>query len=540
MIFMGRFASSIQSASDQRQMKARLRTLRRMAWRPLSAADAALNRLYGWRFNPLYQSGALAVVLLAVVSATGLYLIVFYRIGAPWESVERITGQVWAGRWIRGLHRYASDAALVAVGVHALRMFAQGRSWGPRTLAWISGALLTGLVLLCGWTGYVMVWDVQAQMLAVAGARMLDALPLFSMPISRTFVGESPMPGQFFFLNLFLHIAVPVGMGLVLWVHVARVARPTLMPPRRVWLAAILALIGLSLVWPVAMAPRADLLRLPGTVPLDLFYAIWLPPVLAVPGWTGLAMLAAVVTLVLSIPLWTRPRAARWPPASTVDERLCTGCIQCSLDCPYEAITMVARADGRAELLAQVDPARCVSCGICSASCAPMGVGPPGRTGRDQLADVRHLLGETPPARGEIIVLACDRGLGDPATGWDPTGARVRSIPCSGNLHTSVVEQWLRAGAAGVLVLACPPRDCWNREGPVWARERLFHDREAELHRRVDKSRVRLAYASRSEDAIGDVELAGFRADLADLARDEQLDYVDPIRECDPVLEAIE
>ena len=33
---------------------------------------------------------------------------------------------------------------LVAVGVHASRMFAQSRSWGPRALAWVSGIVLTG------------------------------------------------------------------------------------------------------------------------------------------------------------------------------------------------------------------------------------------------------------------------------------------------------------------------------------------------------------------------------------------------------------
>jgi ferredoxin len=521
-------------------MNVRLRTLNRAAWRPLSAVDGAVNRLYGWRFNPLYQSGALAVVLLAVVSLTGLYLLLYYRIGAPWESVERITAQTWSGRWIRGLHRYASDAALVAVGVHALRMFAQGRSWGPRALAWVSGVLLTGLVLLCGWTGYVMVWDVQAQALAVAGARMLDALPLFGEPISRTFVGDAPMPGQFFFLNLFLHIAVPVGMGIVLWVHVARVARPTLIPPRGVWLGAVLALLSLSVLWPVEMAPRADLLRIPGRVPLDVFYAIWLPAVHGLPGWAALASLAALSALVLSVPLWTRPRADRRPPASQVDERLCTGCVQCSLDCPYEAIAMIARADGRAELLAHVDPARCVSCGICSGSCAPMGVGPPGRTGRDQLADLRAVLSHAPPAPGQVVALACDRGLGDPSLGWTPQGARVYPVPCAGNLHSSIVEQWLRAGAAGALVLACPPRDCWNREGPGWAGERLFREREAELHRRVDKRRVRLAYANRKETATGDAELDRFQADLAALDRVDAAEPVDPIRECDPVLEAVE
>ena len=517
-----------------------LRRLGRAAWRPLSALDGALNRLYGWRLNPLYQSGALAVVLLAVVAVTGIYLLVFYRIGAPWESVDRITAQAWTGRWIRGLHRYASDGALLAVGVHAIRMFAQGRSWGPRTLAWVSGVLLTGLVLLCGWTGYVMVWDVQAQALAVAGARMLDALPLFGEPISRTFVGDAPMTGQFFFLNLFLHIAVPVGLGVVLWAHVSRVARPTLVPPRAIWIAVVGALLALSIAWPVGMAPRADLLRLPGRVPLDVFFAIWLPAAWGLPGWGALALMAGVTALALSVPLFTRPRADRRPPASTVDERLCTGCVQCSLDCPYEAIAMVPRSDGRAELLAQVDPARCVSCGICAGSCAPMGVGPPGRTGRDQLGALKDALAAAPPVAGDVVVLACARGVADPAAGWDSDGAPLEPVSCAGNLHSSVVEQWLRAGAAGVLVLACPPRDCWNREGPTWASERLFHDREAELHRRVDKTRVRLAYANRAEGRIASAELARFRAELASRAREQSLDSVDPIRECEPVLEGVE
>jgi coenzyme F420-reducing hydrogenase delta subunit len=169
-----------------------------------------------------------------------------------------------------------------------------------------------------------------------------------------------------------------------------------------------------------------------------------------------------------------------------------------------------------------------------------MGVGPPGRTGRDQLAELKTTLAAAPPVAGEVVVLACARGLADPAAGWDSDGARLEPVSCAGNLHSSIVEQWLRAGAAGVLVLACPPRDCWNREGPTWAGERLFHDREAELHRRVDKDRVRLAYASRAEGAIGSAELARFRAELATRAREQALESVDPIRECDPVLEAVE
>ncbi|NIP14161.1 MAG: hypothetical protein GWN02_29880, partial [Gemmatimonadetes bacterium] len=118
-------------------------------------------------------SGTIVVGLLVVLLVTGLYLLLFYRIGAPYASVARITEQAWLGRWIRRLHRYASDAAVVAVVVHAFRMFAQGRSWGPRALAWVSGLVLLFVLFVCGWTGYVMVWDVQAQLLAVEGARFL-------------------------------------------------------------------------------------------------------------------------------------------------------------------------------------------------------------------------------------------------------------------------------------------------------------------------------------------------------------------------------
>lgn len=105
--------------------------------RVLARIDALFDRLYGWRFNPLYQSGTIAVLLLLVLLATGLYLLLFYRIGSPYASVARMQDQAWSGRWIRTLHRYASDAAMVAVAVHALRMFLRRRTWGARALAWV-------------------------------------------------------------------------------------------------------------------------------------------------------------------------------------------------------------------------------------------------------------------------------------------------------------------------------------------------------------------------------------------------------------------
>src|SRR5688572_29698665 len=102
----------------------------RLSFRMLAPVDRWANAVYGSRYNPLYHSGAIAIALLFVLVVTGLYLLIFYRIGAPHESVGRITAQTFAGQWICGLHRFASDAVLIAAGIHAFRMYAQRRTWG--------------------------------------------------------------------------------------------------------------------------------------------------------------------------------------------------------------------------------------------------------------------------------------------------------------------------------------------------------------------------------------------------------------------------
>jgi ferredoxin len=202
-----------------------------------------------------------------------------------------------------------------------------------------------------------------------------------------------------------------------------------------------------------------------------------------------------------------------------VDEDLCTGCRQCALDCPYDAITMLPRTDGRADEVARVDPDRCVSCGICAGSCAPMGVGPPGRTGRDQLQRVRAFVADPANPPGSLVAVACEYGAGALAPVLRREGALVYPIDCAGNLHSSVVELLLRGGMGGVLVLPCPERDCRNREGPRWLDARLYAGREAELQDRVDRRRVAVAAAGAMDVGAAVTALRQSRDKLAALDR---------------------
>ena len=508
----------------------------RGARRLIRSVDAAATSLYGWRSNPVYQTGTVAVAMLIALVVTGLYLILFYRVGSPAASVARLAADPWLGSWLRTLHRYASDLFIVAALLHLLRMFAQSRSWGPRALAWISGLLLLGAGLVCAWTGFVMAWDSFGERLARDGARLLDALPVLSEPLSRIFAGDGPVPSAFFFVNLFMHIGVPLAMGVMLWLHVSRLARPTLLPPRRVTWGIVAALTLASIALPAPLGPAADAFRWASATPLDLVTAWWLPFAERTSAGVAWAAIAGVALVLVLVPrLMRRERVGDYAP-SVVDPRLCTGCNQCPQDCPWEAITMVKRDDDRPTLVARVDPERCVSCGLCAGSCAPMGVGPAGRTGRDQLHQLRlETLPRLDTAPKPIVAICCAQAPASHVSALRERGASIQNVSCVGNLHTSVIERLLREGVPGVMVCACPPRDCVGREGPKWLDARLYHDREAELQARVDRRRIAAATL-----AAGD--LRGTRAAFDDFARRvASLDELVPLAEeeldavCEPV-----
>ena len=515
-----------------------MRLLERGTRRVLGWIDATSNRLYDATWNPVHQSGTVAAAMLLALIVSGFYLLIFYRVGAPSSSVARLAADPWLGSWIRSFHRYASDLFVLAAVLHMFRMFAQGRSWGPRALTWVSGVMLFGVALICAWTGFVMAWDTFGERLAIAGGRMLDVLPIFSEPLSRIFAGDRAVPSAFFFVNMFMHIGLPLAMGAMLWLHISKVARPTVLPPKKMTWWIIGALVATSVLVPATLGPPANPFRLAQTTPTDLFAAWWLPLAerLTPVGAWGAAL--TIWLVLLFIPRFTRrPREGALAP-SVVDPRLCTGCNQCPQDCPWGAITMVKRTDGRATLLAQVDPELCVSCGICAGSCPPMGIGPPGRSGRDQLAQVR---GDTTFDRSgkspaQVVAICCGQAPASHIRALQECGAHIHSVSCVGNLHTSVVERFLHDGAMGVIVCGCPPRDCVSREGPKWLGARMYDDREAELQERVDRRRVRIATLAPGElhESIAQFETFVRDLQLLDVPIPNPLMQLELV--CDPVL----
>lgn len=433
------------------------------------------------RLNPLPHAGTISVFLLGVVTVTGLYITLFFEFGhdASYAAVAAMEEHP-IQRFVRALHRYASAAMVLTTVVHSWRIFAGGRFTGRlRRWRWATGFAALLLVWLAGVTGYWLIWDVRAQALSEATARVLGPLGIGSGTIVRSVletgdVGVGGSGSGFLLVLWFAHVLLTVAIGWFVWRHLRRSRLPWL-PPRH-WMGLLGgALVVVSLALPVGMLPAADAEALTADMPLDPFVLFLLPPLLS--EWAPLFALGlvAVAGLTAVLPrLLTRRDAA--PVA--VDAEACTGCELCAVDCPYDAIAMTPTPGDR--LLAVVDDERCVSCGICLGSCVFGALELPG------VASTPSALA-LPGALGGPVVVACDRHGRplDSAPGGPHDGATVVTVGCAGTVGAAFVKELTAAGATSVQLVGCAPSECRYGIGNTLAAERVSGERSPHPPRRA-------------------------------------------------------
>jgi Fe-S-cluster-containing hydrogenase component 2 len=443
-------------------------------------------RLEGWlnpgpggRLNPLYHTGAIATWLFGLCVLTGIYLFLVYRVG-PEEAYRSVAAldQDLFGRTMRSLHHYAADGAFVFSLLHLLRYLASGRFRGNAWLSWVTGTLALGVFLLVGLTGYLMPWDVLSQVLLREVARVADTLPLFAEPLSRSLLLTARVSPWLFFMALAAHIMTTVGAGLLVGTHLLRIARPRLWPSWQLAAGTGLALLLLSLLFPILSQPQANLEKIPAEVRVDHFYLFYLPLIKRWGSFGALGGLLAASGVLALLPFLLPGR--RLPPAQVAEE-LCVGCRQCYLDCPYLAIFMVsAPGANEAGVLARVNPARCARCGICVGSC------PTGATsleGWDAHSLARRA--EEVAEREGVLSASCEYSA----------LARLNPhllLPCAGTLHPQAAERALADGAEEVRVGLCPEGGCPYREGNTWEALRLRGERQPRLKKEEARKKIRL------------------------------------------------
>jgi len=483
-------------------------------------AEKLLDRVFPGHWNPLYNLGTLGFFMYWIVAGTGIYLYIFFDTGLTeaYDSVEYMTNDQWylAGV-MRSLHRYASDAMVLFMIIHIVREFSLDRYRGSRWFSWLTGAPVIVLLFVSGITGYWLVWDRLAQYIAVKTTEFFDWLPIFGAPIAANFVTPASLDDRFFSLMIFLHIAAPLFLLFMLWIHLQRISRARSNPPRGLALGISAALLALAIVKPAVSQAPADLSVMVTSIKFDWFY-IGLYPLVDI--WSAGAVWGALAFfgLTLIVMPWMPPM--RRPAAAEVHLEHCNGCRRCVEDCPYGAVTMQPRTDGaNFDLEATVDPDLCVSCGICSGACPSSmpfrrrselvsGIELPDFT----IADLRrrlHKASEKITGDVRIVLIGCDNAARvERLTG--PCVAAV-SLPCSGMLPPPFIDYILARGLAdGVFITGCREGSCYNRFGQTWANQRIDRERDPYLRRRVPRERIARYWAGPADDRVLAREIEDF------------------------------
>ncbi|MGZ5039650.1 MAG: hydrogenase iron-sulfur subunit [Usitatibacter sp.] len=470
------------------------------------AVGAALDRVFPPDANPWRHLGSLAFLFFVICLTSGIYAYALFdtSIAGAYDSGRALSDDpLLLGRLARGLHRYGADAFMLTTVLHLAREAVRGHFRAYRAWSWLSGAVLVPLAWIAGITGFWLAWDERALYSAMASAEWIAAAPWHAAGIARNFVAGDAMNDRFFSLAVFVHIGVPLLALAATWAHFARLSGVRAWPPKPLAFGALGCLAVLALAMPPSSLGRADAFSVPAALAIDWFY--FLPHVLAdaiTPEglWAAVALAAAAL---IAAP-WIAPR--RRAPAAVVDLSNCNGCARCVADCPFAAVVMVPRSDGRPhELQAHVLAQQCAACGICAGACpssTPFRRMTRFATGIDlphhSLGRVRDaLVSALAQAPSSPIVFACA-----PARLAARPECVTLGVECAAMVPPSFIEYALRAGARGVVVAGCREGDCEFRLGDRWTHDRIARVRQPALRRSVRGDRVRVLFRGSDTAAI--------------------------------------
>jgi len=170
-------------------------------------------------FNFWYYFGSLAMFVLVLQIATGIFLTMHYKPDAAqaFASVEYIMRDVPGGWLIRYLHSTGASAFFLVVYLHMFRGLMYGSYRKPRELIWIFGMLIYLCLMAEAFFGYLLPWGQMSYWGAQVIVNLFNALPIIGPDLSTwirgDFVVSDATLNRFFAFHV---IAIPlVLLGLV-------------------------------------------------------------------------------------------------------------------------------------------------------------------------------------------------------------------------------------------------------------------------------------------------------------------------------------
>jgi len=172
------------------------------------------NLNYWWNF------GSLALVVLVMMIATGLFLAMQYtpHTAYAFDSVERIMRDVNFGWLIRYIHMNGASFFFIVVYIHMFRGLYYGSYKAPRELLWMLGVVILLLMMATAFMGYVLPWGQMSFWGATVITNLFSAIPLVGDWIVTLLWGgfsvDNPTLNRFFALHYLLPFVI-VGVVVI-------------------------------------------------------------------------------------------------------------------------------------------------------------------------------------------------------------------------------------------------------------------------------------------------------------------------------------
>ena len=174
-------------------------------------------------FNYFWNFGALAMVPLVIMIATGVFLAMNYtpHTSMAFDSVQRIMRDVNYGWLIRYVHANGASMFFLVTYIHIFRGLYYGSYKAPRELLWILGVVILLIMMATAFFGYVLPWGQMSYWGATVITNLFSAIPLVGEPVVTWLWGgfsvANPTLNRFFAL----HYLLPFLLIGIIFLHIA-------------------------------------------------------------------------------------------------------------------------------------------------------------------------------------------------------------------------------------------------------------------------------------------------------------------------------
>ncbi|MCP4700108.1 MAG: cytochrome bc complex cytochrome b subunit [Gammaproteobacteria bacterium] len=172
-------------------------------------------------FNFWYYFGSLALMVLVMQIATGIFLTINYKPDAnlAFGSVEYIMRDVDWGWLIRYLHSTGASFFFIAVYLHMFRGLMYGSYRKPRELIWILGMLVYVALMAESFMGYLLPWGQMSYWGAQVIISLFGAIPVIGEDLTLWIRGDYVVAdatlNRFFAYHVILVPLVLLGLVVV-------------------------------------------------------------------------------------------------------------------------------------------------------------------------------------------------------------------------------------------------------------------------------------------------------------------------------------